>query len=83
MIEKMNKWFPYQEWWRDWPCETTATCIKTIYAKVPNPAGSFPGDKERENKKIINLFQAITGRGFFVPCEYYSTVKINVTKSGV
>jgi hypothetical protein len=50
---------------------------------VPNPAGSFPGDKERENKKIINLFQAITGRGFFVPCEYYSTVKINVTKSGV
>jgi len=26
---------------------------------VPNPAGSFPGDKERENKIIINLFQAI------------------------
>jgi len=58
---KINKFIPYREWWRDWPCETTATYINNFYVKVPNPAEIILRDKER---KIKNKPLLVLRRGF-------------------
>lgn len=48
LLVKINK-FPYQEWWRDWPCEARQPTWYKISCNGAKSCRGILGDKERKN----------------------------------
>jgi hypothetical protein len=77
---KPIKHCPYQEWWRDWPCETTATDPPKPKGKggcqvlIPAPEVFSEKDEDGASKDSDPSFQSIPSkpllivvrRGFFI-----------------